>query len=434
MSPKHLGIALVGLSVIAAVWLLSRPDSTPAPPPPAFPVSPASSFVNAADAEAYYVDLVRERPSDAQARIALAQLLLQRARETGEAAAYLPRVDELLSEALATDPANKTARVLSASLANKRHDFEQGRDIARALISEDPNYSHAYGLLIDALIELGEYEEASDVADQFSEVKPGYSLYARVAYLRELMGNGDGAIEAMRMALDAAQAGTMDRAWAAGQLGMLYLNEGKVDTAAFIFERLLEEAPSYGHARAGLSRVASVRGERARAIAWAERAILDAPNDMGLQETLALAYAEAGDDARADSVGQIVFGLMLDEERAGTNIDMEWADVMADQGQQVGEALERAEREYARRPKHRHVLETYAWSLHAAGRSAEAIPYAEQALARLPSADGKLNFRAAHIYAGAGRTDEAARQFALALENDVHIEDATLAAQASAER
>ena len=56
---------------------------------------------------------------------------------------------------------------------------------------------------MDALVELGEYDEAVRVSDQLQSLKPGLSSYSRVSYLRELHGDHAGAIEAMQMAANA---------------------------------------------------------------------------------------------------------------------------------------------------------------------------------------------------------------------------------------
>ena len=46
-----------------------------------------------------------------------------------------------------------------------------------------------YGVIGDAHLELGEYDEAFDAFDRMMELRPSAAAYARVAYARELQGN-----------------------------------------------------------------------------------------------------------------------------------------------------------------------------------------------------------------------------------------------------
>ena len=116
------------------------------------------------------------------------------------------------------------------------------------------------------LVELGEYDEAVEVSDRLQGLKPGLPAYSRASYIRELYGDTPGAIDAMRLAADAGASGRPERAWALYQLGSLYLGDAKPDTAAFIYQGILEERPGFAPALAGLGHVALVRGDAAEAV------------------------------------------------------------------------------------------------------------------------------------------------------------------------
>ena len=70
-----------------------------------------------------------------------------------------------------------------------------------------------YGVIGDAHVELGNYDEAFDAFDRMMALRPGAPSYARVAYARELQGNLTGAIEAMKLAASATSADRSRRLW-----------------------------------------------------------------------------------------------------------------------------------------------------------------------------------------------------------------------------
>ena len=85
-----------------------------------------------------------------------------------------------------------------------------------------------YGVLGDAHLELGDYDEAFDAFDRMMQLRPGAASYARVAYARELQGNLNGALESMRLAAEASEGGDVEAiAWYHSQVGELYLKLDK---------------------------------------------------------------------------------------------------------------------------------------------------------------------------------------------------------------
>jgi Flp pilus assembly protein TadD len=108
---------------------------------------------------------------------------------------------------------------------------------------------------------------------------------------------------------------------------------------------------------------------------------------------------------------------------------MEFADFCADHDILLGESLRRAEAEYNRRPNHLHALETFAWTLHKNGRSAEALPFIERAM-RLETQDAMVEYRAGRIYLAAGQTEKATAYLRQALMHNLHIESTLAAAEA----
>ena len=391
-------------------------------------VLPESQFINASMSEDFYREQITKQPDVVKNYIALSQLMMQRARETADEQTYIPQARDLLEEALQRDPENYYARVLHATLQNTLHQFEKGKAEAEALIAEYPMHAYNYGTLVDALVELGKYDEAVEASDKMLSIKPSLSSYARASYLRELHGDTDGALKAMRMAADAGVGGTAERSWALYQLGNLYLAENKPDTAAFIFNGILEEMPSYTNALAGLAHVHSIKREYDEAKELLNEAYATTPSPAYLEQLLEV-YQLTGDTKKIEETLPKIEEAFDGYFAMGENARMEYADFLADYDMKLDEALSLAEQEYNRRPGHLHALETYAWTLHKNGRSQEGIPYIEKAM-RLNTGDAMVHYRAGVIYQGAGQPDEAAKQFQQALDANLHIESTSTAQEA----
>ena len=194
------------------------------------PVVPGAEFVNVKTSVDYYREQILRHPDVVKNYVELAQVMMQRARVTADEARYIPEAHDLLDEALRRDPDDYHALVLKASLLNTLHRFEEARTLAEELIARHEGHLYNYGTLVDALVELGEYEKAVEVCDKMLSLRPDLASYARASYLRQLHGDTDGAIEAMRMAADAGATGREGRAWALYQLGTPYLKENKPDS------------------------------------------------------------------------------------------------------------------------------------------------------------------------------------------------------------
>lgn len=424
-----LATAVLVLALGAAVWYGLSREPEPLPEGPR-QVLPASQFANPEASIGYYQERLRRNPDEVASYAALAQVLLQQATDTHRETEFVPQAQEIIEEGLSRSPNDYHLRLLNGTLLNKLHRFEDSRAQAQNLLAEHPKDSYAHGILVDALVELGEYPAAVEAMDAMLAIKPGVASFTRASYLRELHGDGPGAIAAMRMAADAGLKGTSDRSWALYNLANLYLADAKPDTARFIYEGILEERPNYAPAVAGLGHVALVKGD----LDEAESLLLEAydlmPND-GFLEVLAEVYAMQGDDRAADRTLDRVHEGLEDARGMGEIVDMEEADFLLDRGQELERSLRMAKEQVERRPGHMHANETYAWALHHNGRSAEGIPYIERAM-RLNTGDAMVHWRAAQIYQGAGNMSEAQRHARIALDGNLGVESPTAARDAQA--
>ena len=413
-------LAAVALTAVAAYFIWDGRRELPELPRDREEMTPSAEFDDAAEAADYYRAWLRREPDAVEPRVRLAHALLQLATETGDETRYLPEAQEALEGALERDPEHYYGRTIYASLLNKLHRFEEARDLSRALLEDHPAHAYVHGTLIDALVELGEYDEALAASDRLQGLRPGLPAYSRASYLRELHGDGDGAIAAMRRAADAEPHGRLGRAWALAELGHLYIGAAKPDTAAFLFQGILEERPSFAPAVVGLGRVALAKGDAKAAVRHLEEA-----RSMGAGEAadegLVEAYALLGMDADAKAAEARVLAALHAAREMGEIVDMEEADWLLDTGERFDDALRMAKAQVERRPGHLHANETYAWALMHTGSAERAIPYIERAM-RLGTGDGMVHYRAGRIYEAAGRAEQARAQYRAALDANVNAE------------
>ena len=89
----------------------------------------------------------------------------------------------------------------------------------------------AQAVKVDALVELGRYDEATEAAAQLLAIRVDLASLARVSYLRELHGNVEGAIAAMRQAAESPALAPENTAYVRTLLGNLLVQAGRPDEA-----------------------------------------------------------------------------------------------------------------------------------------------------------------------------------------------------------
>jgi tetratricopeptide (TPR) repeat protein len=66
----------------------------------------------------------------------------------------------------------------------------------------------------------------------------------------------------------------------------LYFNEGKLETAEFIYKGVLQERPGYAYAMSGLAQILSARSDHAGAIDLLKQIYKDTPDHAFLEQLL----------------------------------------------------------------------------------------------------------------------------------------------------
>ena len=147
------------------------------------------------------------RASEASALAALAARSMDRARATSDASWYA-RADAAVEKALVLDPGNYDASKVRAWILTGQHRFAEAAIAARRAASVRPHDPFNYGTLGDALVEMGDYDGAADAFQTMLDQRPDAASYARGSYLRELLGDTEGALQLMRLALRSSSAST----------------------------------------------------------------------------------------------------------------------------------------------------------------------------------------------------------------------------------
>lgn len=355
-----------------------------------------SEFRNAQRAVEYYNEQIREHPQQIKNYIELAQLFMQESRVTGRHHEYIPKAERLNGMALDIDPDNFDALITQSAILTVYHQFDKAKVIIEKAISKNPYNAYAYGILCDVNVELGLYDDAVKACDKMLGIHPDLRSYSRASYIRELHGDIPGAIDAMILAADAGVYGQENRAWALYNLGTLYLNMNKSDTAAFIFNGILEERPNYSYAIYGLSMVYLSQKNYSKALEFLFSASQSNPDHL-FTERIAYIYKITGQKQAEAEMLKKVIETFEQHQDDGYNISLEYSRFCLKHDINVSESLELISDEYKSRPANIDVLDVYAWALYKNGKVSEAVPIIKEAL-RLKTNRSELFYHAAMIF------------------------------------
>ncbi|MBI2528232.1 MAG: hypothetical protein HYV93_19915 [Candidatus Rokubacteria bacterium] len=337
-------------------------------------LSPAQQKIAAAER------VIQAAPERAEAHADLALALARRARETADPT-YYDRADAAIARSLEVAPGNLAAERTRIWVRLGKHEFAQALELAQRLNRKVPDDLMTYGFLVDANVELGNYAEAEEAAQWLLNLRPGnIAGLTRAAYLRELFGDIEGALDLMQMAYGRTPPTEVEeQAWILTQMAHLQLMQGKVDVADSLLGQALARFPDYHYALGQLARVRSAQGRHREAVGLERRRYERAPypehlfalgmalRQGGERQAAARAFAEFERKARAEMDGW-------------DNANRELVFYYADVARRPGDALTVAEKEIARR-RDVHTRDAYAWALSLNGRHAEARREIEQALA-----------------------------------------------------
>jgi tetratricopeptide (TPR) repeat protein len=342
---------------------------------------------------------------------------LDAARRTGEPTHY-GRAEQALREALAGDGQDAEALVGLASLANSRHRFRDGLRLARQARRLAPDTAVVDAVLGDSLVELGRYDEAFRAFDRLASRKPGLAAYSRVSYARELLGEQAQAIEAMRLAVDAAGDSGEPAAWSRTQLGKLEFARGRLPEAAAQYRTGLALQPGYVQALDALAHVEAARGRLRAAVLLERRAVEQTPLPQ-YAGFLGDLYRLRGLRRKADEQYRLVAAVDRLFAANGVATDLELSLFNVDHGFRLRESVARARRALDDRPSVE-AEGVLAWALARTGRCEQALRHSRRAL-RLGALDAPKFFQRGMIERCLGRPAASQRWFRRALRTNPYF-------------
>ncbi|HEX8921492.1 MAG TPA: tetratricopeptide repeat protein [Pyrinomonadaceae bacterium] len=370
-------------------------------------LTPADVRIEAAQSK------IKLAPDEPDGYNLLASAYSQKARETGDFSLNA-KAEGALSRSLEVAPDNYDALKLRAKNLLTYHRFRDALEIARRAQVMRPQDHDVYGALTDALVELGDYEEAVRAAQAMVNLRPDTASYSRISYLRELHGDTEGAIEAMRTAVKAASPQDPENlAWCRVQLGNLLLNDGRPAEAEREFDRALRVFPDYRMALEAKARVRIAAGDLESAISIYRREQELDPNSADAALALGDLYARQANAEEAKREYELFESL----ERANAIAENDWHHLVyfwADHNQNLDEALALARRAREQRADI-YTCDALAWTLFKQGQFKEAKTSIDEAT-RLGTRDARILYHAGLIYNELGERRKAAQYLKLALE------------------
>jgi len=371
--------AAAGLTVVALTLGGVLHDSSAASPTAATPTS-AGGQVSPGETPALVARLqatLRGNPNNVPSLDSLGLAYQQRARETGDPT-YYTKSDEALHRALALAPSDLLATSGLGSLALSRHRFREALVLGRRAHAISPTTARNYGVIGDALVELGRYSAAFKTFDTMASMQPSLSSYARISHARQLLGDVPGAISAMKLTVAAGDGQGEAAAWTHVQLGLIYLSVGRFRAAADQDRQALWVFPDYAYALDALARAEAGMGRYRSAIGFEQHAVNRIPLPQYVS-TLGDLYGATGHPRLAQKQYELIAVIQRLLVTNGVKTDLETALFDVDHGIKLHASLALARLAWRERPSI-DGDDVLAWALERTGHCGEALRYSKRAL------------------------------------------------------
>lgn len=208
--------------------------------------------------------------SNYESLLKIAEIYIYEARVTGEHPYYysaaLNTLEKLLNdETKMTEDQLFTTLFYKSTVQLSQHNFNEALATGNKALKMNDRNSGIYGVLVDANVEIGNYDEAVKLCDKMLQIRPDLRSYSRTSYLREIYGDLPGSKKVMLNAIEAGAPFSEYKCWSIITLGNIYESEGELDSAAICYSAALEEREKYPFAIAGQARIAGKKGNFAQA-------------------------------------------------------------------------------------------------------------------------------------------------------------------------
>lgn len=357
-------------------------------------------------------DTLRRVPNDYVSWANLAVAYVEQARLTG-LASYYDKADEAAARSFEVEPdENFPALAARGAINAARHDFSDALADAEAALAINPRDLGALAIRIDALNELGRYDDQLKALRTADRLQPSTVIATRYSYAYELRGDLDRAEDILRRA--SASGSLPDKAYTLTLLADIQRKQGRLEAAGRDLANAQRAVPTYLPALVSSARLQVARGDLEAAVSTWQDVVARQPLPEYLTE-LGELLLHLGRPDEADDQFAVVRTTIQLLEANGVRTDLETALFEADHGSAT-RALNQARLEWKQRTSV-HVADALAWALHRTGRDREALPIA-RAATRLDSPEAKFWIHRGTIEAALGMTTEARAHLQRGLATD----------------
>lgn len=267
---------------------------------------------------------INANSTDLASYLKIAEVFIQEGRITGlygyNNESALKVLNYVIDHEDVTDDSKFQGLSLKATVLLSQHQFKDALNVGNKALAINSYNAGIYGVMVDANVELGNYTEAVAMSDKMISIRPDLRSYSRISYLRQIHGENEGAIEAMKMAISAGYPGYERKAWCRVTLGELYEDDGDLSNAEMQYILALEERENYPYALAGLGRLAMKKTNYAEAEELYNRA-LTFIEDAGFYSELAKVYQLQGKNDEMVTAKNHAFATLSGEEHSDHSHD-----------------------------------------------------------------------------------------------------------------
>ncbi len=302
---------------------------------------------------------------DYKSLLKVIEIYIYEARVTGEHPHYysaaLNSLNYMLSKRSELDQDQLfTALFYKATVQLSQHNFNEALLTGQEALALNEVNAGVYGVLVDANVEIGNYEQAVKMSDKMMSIRPDLRSYSRVSYMREIYGETEGSVLAMKQAITAGAPYSEYKCWAITTLGKLYEDQGQLDSAKLSYEFAITERKNYPFGIAGLASIEAKKGNTEEAYKLYEKAINILP-EIGFNIELAQLKKENGATEEANKMIAEIETMFTEDIESGHNMNLEYAAFLHDFKNDNKKALELAKKELEARPNNIDVNKTLAF-------------------------------------------------------------------------
>ena len=343
-------------------------------------------------------DKCEKDPTDAESLLKLAEIFIFEARVTGEHPYYYGAALKTLDQVLAqksniTADQNFHALFYKSTVQLSQHNFNEALVTGKQALAINSQNSGIYGVLVDANVEIGNYDEAVKYCDQMINIRPDLRSYSRISYVREIYGDLKGSAASMKLAINAGAPYSEYKCWSIVTLGKMYEDHNMLDSAASCYNFALRERENYPFAIAGLASLEAKKGNIAQADEMYVKALKTLP-EISFTIARARLMKQSGKKEEMKTLVAEIETMFKEDIASGHNMNLEYAQFLNEFRGNHTEALRLGLDEYKKRPANIDVNRLLAFTYYAKGDMKNSAKHADIAL--------KTNKQDAELYCIAG--------------------------------